>query len=150
MLDVDTSLAASASQLKKVIPTLLKGFSSVRIVIDGLDEIDDREQRQVLSDLTLFVSCPLVPGSSFKILIASRDVASISRFLSQRTVLSMADDLQAFQGAIQPFVRHQLSELRSLRSDLEIEDDVLRIIEERLVEKSNGKTDVSILSATSD
>ena len=92
-----------------MIPKLLMGFSCLRIIIDGLDEIEESQQRQVLSDLIDFATNPLGPGSSCKIFIASRDVTVISRFLSQRMVLSLGDDLQAFQAAVQPYVHHELS-----------------------------------------
>jgi len=136
---VSSGLPSSASQLRRIIPTLLKGFTSIRIVVDGLDEIEDREQRQVLSDLISFASSPLDPGSSCKILIASRDIPLISRSLSKRTVLSMGDDPQAFQGSVRPFVHHQLNELRDSLSDIEVDESTMQVIERRLVEKSDGK-----------
>lgn len=130
---------ASASQLRKVIPTLLKGFSSMRFVIDGLDEIEVQDQREVLSDLLEFVPNSLNAGSVCKILVSSRDIPSISKFLAQKAVLSMSDELQAFKGAVRPFVRSQLDDLRKSLADIEVGDDVLEIIQNRLVEKSNGK-----------
>ncbi|PVH83786.1 hypothetical protein DL98DRAFT_652239 [Cadophora sp. DSE1049] len=135
---VSRGVPASGSQLRKMIPKLLMGFSCLRIIIDGLDEIDESQQRQVLSDLTDFATHPLGPGSSCKMLIASRDVTLISRFLSQKTVLSLGDDLIAFQVAVQPYVHHELSQLRKSLSDIEVEQTTMDVIEHRLVEKSNG------------
>jgi Cdc6-like AAA superfamily ATPase len=136
---VSRGVPASGSQLRKMIPKLLMGFSSLRIVVDGLDEIEESQQRQVLLDLIDFASKPLDPGSSCKILIASRDVPAISRFLSQRTVQSLGGDLQAFQTAVQPYVHHELSRLRKSLSDIEVEQATMDIIEHRLVEKSDGE-----------
>jgi Cdc6-like AAA superfamily ATPase len=137
---VSRGVPASGSQLRKMIPKLLMGFSCLRIIVDGLDEIEESQQRQVLSDLIDFATNPLGPGSYCKILIASRDATVISRFLSQRTVLSLGDDLQAFQAAVQPYVHHELSELRKSLSDIEVEQTTMDVIEHRLVEKSNGNT----------
>ncbi|RFU24742.1 hypothetical protein B7463_g11594, partial [Scytalidium lignicola] len=135
---VSRGVPASGSQLRKMIPKLLMGFSCLRIIVDGLDEIEESQQRQVLSDLIDFATKPLGPGSSCKILIASRDVTVISRFLSQRMVLSLGDDLQAFQAAVQPYVHHELSQIRNALSDIEVEESTMAIIERRLVEKANG------------
>jgi hypothetical protein len=137
---VSRGVPASGSQLRKMIPKLLLGFSCLRIIVDGLDEIEESQQRQVLSDLIDFATNPLGPGSPCKILIASRDVTVISRFLSQRTVLSLGDDLQAFQGAVQPYVHHELGLLRKSLSDIEVEQTTMDVIEHRLVKKSNGNT----------
>jgi hypothetical protein len=132
-----------------MIPKLLMGFSCLRIIVDGLDEIEESQQRQVVSDLIDFTTNPLGPGSSCKILIASRDVAVISRFLSQRMVLSLGDDLQAFQAAVQPYVHHELSQLRNSLSDIEVEESTMDIIERRLVEKANGNTHYFTVSTKS-
>jgi len=146
---VSRGVPASGSQLRKMFPKLLMGFSCLRIIVDGLDEIEESQQRQVLSDLIDFATNPLGPGSSCKILIASRDVAVISRFLSQRMVLSLGDDLQAFQAAVQPYVHHELSQLRNSLSDIEVEESTMDIIERRLVEKANGNTHYFTVSTKS-
>ncbi|KAF4635072.1 hypothetical protein G7Y89_g3030 [Cudoniella acicularis] len=95
------------------------------------------ESRPYLID---FATNPLGLGSSCKILIASCDVTMISRFLSQRMVLSLGDDLQAFQAVVQPYVYYEFSQLRNSLSDIEVEESTMDIIERRLVEKANGDT----------
>jgi len=138
---ISQGLMPSISQMRQIIPTLLSTFQSVRIIIDGLDEYDDKDQKLILTEITsLAVTKSLKHSTAIsKVLISSRDVNQISRILSRRPTVSLSDEQAAIGGAIQAFVRSKFSQLVSSNlDDISLEEDILKLIEQALVEKADG------------
>ena len=54
---VNNGHPASVAQLRRLLPVLLSAFSSIRIVVDGLDECDEEEQNSLLTELTKLAGC---------------------------------------------------------------------------------------------
>jgi hypothetical protein len=131
-------VTASASLLRKVIPHLLSTITSTRIIIDGLDEYSEKDQKQVLLDVLPFASSNTTQGIC-KILISSRDVRPIFRALSNKPTLSLAEEDKAIRGAIQSFVHENLLKIQTNLEDVAVEDQLISGIEEKLVLKANGK-----------
>ncbi|CAN9415767.1 unnamed protein product [Alternaria alternata] len=99
-----------------LLPELLRGLGSVRLIVDGIDEWASRDQKDVLHDLSQIVS---VDQSSHtcKILVASRETIEISRSLRRKNKpvttisLSNGDEDIAISRSIANFVESKLSDL---------------------------------------
>ena len=127
---------SSILQLKKLIPTLLSSIPSVRIVIDGLDEFEQKDQKQILSDLIPFAS---VQNSNAvcKILFASRDIPTIVGHLSKQTIVCLSEEREPVTQGIRSYVSHRLGEIR-LNFGAKIGGEVMDGVERNLIEKAEG------------
>jgi hypothetical protein len=132
-------LTSSIPQLKKLIPTLLSSIPSVRIIVDGLDEFEQKDQNQVLNDVIPFASTSDT-GAVCKVLIASRDINPISRHLSKRSTVSLTRERAVIDAAIQSFVEHSLIDIRQNLSDTNIDDSIMVEVEQGLIKKADGES----------
>lgn len=132
-------LTSSVPQLKKLIPTLLLSISSVRIVIDSLDESEQKDQTQILNDIIPFASASDI-GAVCKILISSRDISPISRHLSRRSTISLNKERLAINAAIQSFVQHSLINIRQNLNNMSIDSSIMAKVERDLIEKADGRS----------
>jgi len=128
------------------LPELLQSLGSVRLVVDGIDEWDERDQKEVLQDLTQMLSTD--PSSCIcKILLVSRDTLEISRSLRKKNLravslsLSGGDESTSMDRSIGHFVDSWLlSDLPDHIDELDPDASVLTQIKRTLLEKSNGMT----------
>ena len=137
-------LTSSVPQLKKLIPALLLGIPSVRIIIDGLDEFDHKVQSQILNDVIPFASAS--DGAVCKILVASRDITPIARHLSKRPIISLHKEHVAVNAAMRSFVQHSLIDIRRNLSDMDVDNSITEI-EHDLMEKADGGSTLILLKA---
>ena len=122
----------SIQQLRKLIPELLANARATRIVIDGLDECPEKDQKAVLQELLSLCS----PSDAHcKLLISSREGAYISKTLRRKPYISLKDRTSDVDMDIGHFVSQNLGELRE-----RFDSDVLDNIEQRIVEKAGGKS----------
>jgi hypothetical protein len=125
-----------------LLPELLQSLGSVRLVIDGIDEWDEREQKETLQDLMQLLSTD--PSLCMcKILLASRDTLEISRSLRKKKAtvsisLSDGDEDTAIGRSIEHFVDSKLLDLPDHFDDLDLDASVLAQVKRTLLEKSNG------------
>jgi hypothetical protein len=98
---------SSVPQLKKLIPTLLLSIPSVRIVIDSLDEFEQKDQSQIITDIIPFASANDI-RTVCKVLISSQDINPITKHLLKRPIISLNKERAAIDAAIQSFVKHSL------------------------------------------
>lgn len=131
-------LASSVPQLKKLIPTLLLSIPSVRIVIDGLDEFERKDQNQILNDVLPFAS-PSDIGAVCKVLISSRDIYPISKHLSKRSTISLNKERAFINAAIQSFVQHSFVDIRQKLDDMNVDSSITSEVERDLIEKADGE-----------
>lgn len=68
--------------LKEILVTILKESDFVRLIVDGVDEVQSTEHRRVLQELH---AVTVAAGTSCKLLVSSQDLPSIRPFLSGRT-----------------------------------------------------------------
>jgi hypothetical protein len=140
----------SRKALLSLLPELLQGLGSVRFVIDGIDEWDAREQKDLLKDLMKMLSTD--PSTCIcKILLASRDTLELSRSLLKKnktTVpisLSDYDSSLAIDRSIRAFIDDKLSDLPDHFSELDPDTAVLRQVKHVLLDKSNGRALYSVI-----
>ena len=130
--------------LLELLPKLLQALGSARLVIDGLDEWDARQQRELLGCLPGILSNDRT-SYICKVLISSRDTLEISRNLVKKfktspvTSLSNADERTAVNTSIACFVDAKLAEVPSHFDDLDPQGTILVDIKQKLLRKSNGK-----------
>jgi hypothetical protein len=130
-------LTPSVQNLKQILANLLSSVKGPRIIIDGLDECEDAEQKVVLRDILPYASSG-VSGVACKILIASRDVRYITTVLSKGLTLSLNDESNSINAAIQSFVHQRILEMYEKFQDLEVDERVIFGIEKEIVTKSEG------------
>lgn len=130
---------ASQKALKGLLPNLLASVGSSRLVIDGMDEWDPKEQELIIEAILPLISADV--SHICKILISSRDVPAISRSLQKKTksaiTISLADEHRAIDHAIECFIQKRFSAYES--DKLDPDGAILPGIQRVLVKKSNGK-----------
>lgn len=133
---VRNGLNCSLRQLKQLLPVLLSAEKHVRIVLDGIDEFPDKDQKQVISDLIPFAAV-FATGAECKILFSSRVVRPISRNLARQPTISLSNERKAIDAAIKSFVRCNFKEIRPqfMGKDLE---KIMDSVEQALTHKANG------------
>lgn len=114
---------------------MLQSVQQVRIVIDGLDELDEKDHSNVLKLLLTFIT---MTGADVKMLVASRDVKHISKMLRRYTTLKLNDERQAIEAAIKSYVHFDIADLRTRFGHTYMGQTVVGEVEDRLVEKSDG------------
>jgi hypothetical protein len=129
--------------LLSLLPELLRGLGSVRLVIDGIDEWGSRDQTELLRDLSQMISAD--PSSYIcKIMIASRETMDISRSLRKKdksamTIsLSNGDESLAVTRSIANFVDSKLSDLPDHFDELDPDASILAHVRQTLLKKSHG------------
>jgi hypothetical protein len=133
----------SKKALLALLPELLQGLGSTRLIIDGVDEWDALEQKVLLKDLMQLLS---TDSSSYicKILIASRDTLDASRNRRKnKSVVAMSlserDESLAIAQSIGKFVDKRLNDLPDDFNVLDPDGSILAQIKRSLSDKSNGK-----------
>ncbi|PQE30183.1 hypothetical protein CJF32_00003614 [Rutstroemia sp. NJR-2017a WRK4] len=123
---------SSLVQIRKLLPELLLAVSSIRIVIDGLDECQEKDQKTILSELLSIVKVSVIPC---KLLISSRAETYLSRTLRKSPSISLSDKMErrSVDKDIQIYVTHALKELRG-----SFPSDVVNEVEKTVVKKANG------------
>lgn len=132
----------SRKVLLSLLPELLQGLSSVRLVIDGIDEWNEGEQKEVLRDLKQLLST--APSSCVcKMMIASRDTLEVVRSLrrNKKSLVSISlsdgDEEIAINRTIEHLVDNKLSDLPDHFDELDPDASILAQIKRTLSEKAN-------------
>ena len=129
--------------LLSLLPELLQGLGSVRLVVDGVDEWAPRDQKELLKDLSQMVSTDQ-SSHICKIMIASQDTMNISRSLRRKdkstTTISLSngDERLAVSSSIADFVDSKLSDLPDHLDEVDPGASILSHIKQTLLDKSHG------------
>lgn len=130
-------LAPSVVRLRKLIPELIGTVSSVRIIIDGLDEYPEHDQRAILTDL---LSLSKSPGGNCRVLFSNRESTLISRTLGGKPTISLRDQDVDISSDIRLHVHARLKEFRALYGN-----HLINKIEEDIVSKADGNCYLSVM-----
>lgn len=129
--------------LLKLLSELIQGLDSVRLIVDGIDEWDARDQKDLLKELSQLVSTDR-SSHICKILIASRDTLDISRILRKKcraaTLIALGDSAEslAISDSITRLVDKRMSDKPDHLSDLDPDASITSHIKRSLLEKSQG------------
>jgi hypothetical protein len=131
--------AASRKALTSLLPELLSVVGTTRLIVDGIDEWDSKEQQVILDDIL-----PLATANNVKIFISSRDMPVISRMMRRKkkkatVVLSLSEEHAFIDRSIKSFIARRLDDYHSNLQDLDPSSSTLSEVHKLLVEKSNGK-----------
>lgn len=115
-------------QLRSLVSQLLELCAYIRIVIDGIDECSDNNQKLILKELQTVC---IGPTTRCKVLFSSRREVYLHEKFSKEPQITL-DECQNVDWDIQSFVKYKILELHTSDKNL-----LLRI-ESILVDKANG------------
>ncbi|KAK5121671.1 hypothetical protein LTR85_004843 [Meristemomyces frigidus] len=127
----------SKASLKQLIPCLISAFTTTHIVIDGLDEASEQEQKDMLAVLLSFV-VRKDATSGCKVAIFSRDTPLICKVVKQHPVVSLRDESAAVDSSIRLYVHDEMLILRDGLDVACVPEQVFDDIEQKLVSKADG------------
>lgn len=129
--------------LLTLLTELLQGLGSVRLIVDGIDEWTERDQTELLKELSQMISTDQ-SSHICKIMIASRETMVTSRRKkdkSSRTIsLSKGDESLAVTRSIVNFVNDKLSDLPDHCDELDPDSSIMAHVKKTLIEKSHGQS----------
>jgi hypothetical protein len=118
-------------RLRRLLPELLGTVNSIRVIIDGLDEYPEPDQRLILNEL-MTLSKSFV--GQCKILFSNRDEGlQIRKVLGGKPIIDLKSQFTSVTKDIQAYVRFNLKEFRDSYPDRLIDN-----IESQLVQKAGG------------
>ena len=124
------ALRPTKKNLSVILEKLITSLSSVRIVVDGVDESATSEQEEIIADLLRIKGS--APGVC-KILLSCRKLPTIFRLLRDKPTLRLDDHTESMNATISSFVRHELGILRQ-----EFDSSILDELEGQIIAKANG------------
>ncbi|KAH8738106.1 hypothetical protein BGZ61DRAFT_502084 [Ilyonectria robusta] len=135
----------SCGVLEQLLQTLLKSMSTepsqaefIWIVIDGLDECESKNQTRLVNLINHITKTSVPGGVTCKVLISSRvSSTSLSR-LRKRQVLSLAEEKDSMQGAIQQYIHQRLQSLHEGFSQLGMGQPEFDEIQDKIAGKTDG------------
>lgn len=116
--------------MKDLLTRVLASLQNCRVVIDGVDECEELQQREILSSI---LSLQKESISSCKLLIASRDEMQIKRVLRQSTSISLKGKTD---NAIALFISRGISDLRQAFDSLD--EGFVNRMQRQLASKAGG------------
>ena len=127
----------SACHLKSMLNDLLSNFQNVRLLLDGLDEMDVGEHRRILNEIML-LGLRGNDAQTCKLLVLSQDLPSISSILSKKSTMSLNDANGAIDDAIRAFVRGRFEGIKERYAGA-IPESTIDAGAEKILAKANGK-----------
>ncbi|KAI1366204.1 hypothetical protein F5Y08DRAFT_302008 [Xylaria arbuscula] len=122
-------------------PGLLHGVPTCRIVVDGLDECDAKEQKYIVDDLIRLTSINS-KDSNCKMLISSRDVPEISRAIRRKKrdvgVVSLSNEIDPVNDTIRSFAELRLRDLAEEKKSFQIGKDIVEEMVDIIISKAEG------------
>lgn len=97
-----------AKVLKPALISVLKSMDCVRLVVDGVDEVQPTEQKLIIRELTQFTK---LCGETCKLLVASQDLPIIRLALRGVPYLFLGDERQAIEKDMRVVVEASLTEI---------------------------------------
>jgi len=132
-------LAPSIVRMRKLIPELLATIPSIRIIVDGLDEYPEPDQRIILSEL---VGLSKISSGQCKILFSNREGATISKILAGKSTINLRDNSAEVNKDIEAYV-HIHPEIVKFRAPFG--DHLIDELEHKIVKKADGMYLFSLL-----
>lgn len=123
--------------LKEILITILKESDFVRLIVDGVDEVQSTEHRRVLQELHAIT---IAAGASCKLLVSSQDLPSIRPSLSGRTRdhLFLGDEKQAICKDMALVVDASLENLGDVLG-VSLDMSERMSLRDRVLEKAEGR-----------
>lgn len=133
---VRSRVVPSLAKARELLKNLLQSSEQIFLVLDGLDEFEGPDQKQVLTEIAnLAHQTGDQPRPKLKVLVCSRETKEITRKMGKSAQISLSDEDQSVSRDIMIFTRNSLTELRD-----RFDDDVVDGIENDVVQKANGES----------
>ncbi|KAH7303097.1 hypothetical protein B0I35DRAFT_384399 [Stachybotrys elegans] len=111
----------------------------IHIIIDGLDECDKITQSRVIKMMERVVSAAFSSGSTVcKVLLSSRASPAVAKKARQTQTVSLSDENESLEKAIETYASQRLSLLQPQFSQLRISNDDLNALGLRIAKKAEG------------
>ncbi|KAJ4377261.1 hypothetical protein N0V83_000084 [Neocucurbitaria cava] len=130
---------------------LMRSLGSVRFIIDGLDEWNPSDQKELLRDLTQLLSTD--PSTCIcKVLVASRETLETVRGPRKgnkgvvRMSISDGSEGLAVNASIEKFIDNKLLELPEHIEDLDPDSTIMSHVKQTLIDKHHGTMALSFTS----
>lgn len=127
----------TTKMLKEILVTILKESDFVRLIVDGVDEVQSTEHRRVLQELH---AVTVAAGTSCKLLVSSQDLPTIRPFLSGRSRdhLFLGDEKQAISQDMAIVVDVSLESLGEVLG-VTLDMSERMSLRKRVLEKAEGR-----------
>lgn len=123
----------SAQYIKKILPNLITAVPDLHIIIDGIDEVDSRQHRELIKTLASFSDAQV----KCKIMFSSQNIRTISSLLYRKPQISLSNESESVAKDIDLFVTTSLEELNDTQ-DCVIRQTMLARIRKLVLEKAEG------------
>lgn len=132
---VVTGAIPSLTKARELLKSLLESSEHIYLVLDGLDEFEGPDQKQVLTEIGSLASQSRdQQRQGLKVLVCSRETKEITRKMSKNAQISLSEEDRFVSGDITTFTRNSLAELRD-----RFDDDVIDAVGAEVVKKANGE-----------
>ena len=130
---IDQALNATLKQIKRLLADLLTSIARCRILIDGIDEIEESHQKEVISTiLALQKGAP----NTCKLFISSRNDEGLIKNLLKQVVTVLPLKYQTGD-AIRAYINVKVQGLSEIFGSLD--NDMLELIQTKLSSRAEGK-----------
>ncbi|KAH7302967.1 hypothetical protein B0I35DRAFT_447536 [Stachybotrys elegans] len=121
-------------------PGMLAELSICRVIVDGIDECGDDEQKLIVGDL---MQAALKSASSnCKLLMSSRDIRNISKALGKRRQdifeISLSREQRFLNDSIRSYVGKRLADIRDESTDLWATEGMVNDVQQAMIERADG------------
>lgn len=123
-----------AKVLKAVLASIIKQSDFVRLIVDGVDELQSSEHRRLLEEL---IQLTKVSGDSCKLLISSQDLPSIRPTLGSKLVLFLGNAEEPIKKDIALVVNQSMERLSNALDGI-LDAKEISSIQEQIVNKAEG------------
>ncbi|MDI1484917.1 MAG: hypothetical protein OHK93_000051 [Ramalina farinacea] len=128
----NNGLKPAKRHLTVIVERLIAALPSVRMIVDGLDELSSNAQEEVMKDLLK------LKGSSvgaYKLLFSSQCIPTITKKLRDKPQLRLEDCSESIDATIAIFVKPKMDDLRQ-RFDLD--PSIVDGLESKILQKAQG------------
>lgn len=126
-----------AKVLKQAMMAVFKSMDFVRLIVDGIDEVQVSEHKVILRELIQFTK---ICGETCKLLIASQDLPSIRPMLGGMPYLFLGDEKKVIDKDIGVVVDASLKELDESLDGVLLEADKA-LLRTSILSKAEGQED---------
>jgi Cdc6-like AAA superfamily ATPase len=134
---VKQGIVLSQRKAKELLEHLLQSSGTIYLILDGLDECEDADQRKMLMELANLAqlhSDPTPKVANLRILVCSRETISIRRKLAKAPKTSLTKQQDYVKSDIATFIAHGLRDLVDTYSTATI-----AWLKDELLDKAEGK-----------
>lgn len=129
----------SLQSLRELLKTLSSGIADLCIVIDGLNECENADMKEILLALSDVSSKQTAKSDHCKVMVFSTNIGTIGKVFKRADIVSLNEEKAAINSAIHRFVHDKLEEVQLDRDDLSACETLFADLEQDILAKAGGK-----------